>query len=301
MKPFCVSENIFVSVHDATTLLIKTNLPDFNFNSAITLKTTSETKWTKLPLLNRKGPENYQFVRFFSSIEKRGPGIRIEIGFNLHKPSIEEFGDYAPQFEIIVNDNTLELETEDIDDELADTDPECHDMSDIKLCGSIELTLDELMKWVNHDDLLWVTCKLGDDDDEDDMFEYETETRVSFLHGAASVGIKNFFATKSFDIHFVVGPHEIGSHRCLLPMYSNLFPTETSDKIIIEDASLDGVQEFVNILNTFEATFSPDNPVMTFEVKGLAKRYGIEYIEKAAIDMYNISQLNENNFVELFK
>lgn len=313
MKPFCESKGIVVSVHDAKTLLIKAKLPDFDSDEFKRFgnsrkKCTCQTAWTSLPLLNRKEPENQKFSRFYSSIETTRLGIRIEIGFNLHEPLIEEFDEYAPSFELVVSDKTLALENGDIDDALADTDPEIHDMSDVELCGSVELTFASLKEWINHDDMLWITCRF-DDKGDDDIFEYElaTETRISFLNGPASVSIKNYFATNSFDFHFVVGEHEIGTHKFVLCSHSVLNSMlrsgskEMKGKIIIEDVDVDAVREFVNILNTFEATFKNDDLLMAFKVKALAKRYGIKYIEKAASDIYNISHLNKDNFVELFK
>lgn len=60
------------------------------------------------------------------------------------------------------------------------------------------------------------------------------------------------------------------------------------------------VKIFVESLHTHKICFD-DNPITTVKIKMLAKKYNVAAIEKAALDAFDVVNVDRNNLVSLYK
>lgn len=111
-----------------------------------------------------------------------------------------------------------------------------------------------------------------------------------------------------YDVHVVVADKKIGSYKYALCASSDVFRAafkphtkeSITGKILIDGFDYEIVKIFVDALHTHKIRFD-DNLMTTVKVKMLASKYNVAAIEKAALAALNVMNVDQNNFVSLYK
>lgn len=148
----------------------------------------------------------------------------------------------------------------------------------------------------------WHTSKSAD------VKEKAKQRSVVNISDQLAVAYKDMMNEANYDVYFVVDGKKIGSFKFPLCAVSDVFRAAFKDHtkesqtgaIAIRDFEYDIVKMFVNSLHTYQINFD-DNPVTTLKMKMLANKYNVTSIECAALNAFNVDDVNRSNFVAVYR
>lgn len=108
----------------------------------------------------------------------------------------------------------------------------------------------------------------------------------------------------NYDVYFVVDGQKIGSFKFPLCAVSEVFRANlmdhTKEAQAISDFEYNIVKIFVDALHTHKIYFNRDL-VSILKLKMLANKFDVKSIETAALNAFDVTGVNQRNFVELYR
>lgn len=123
-----------------------------------------------------------------------------------------------------------------------------------------------------------------------------------------SAAYQNMMNEANYDVFFVVDGKKIGSFKFPLCAVSDVFSAAFKEhtkesqtgEIAIYDFDYRIVKMFVDSLHTHKIYFD-DDPMTTLKLKMLANKYNVASIERAALNAFNVMDVNRYNFVAIYR